>query len=143
MWGIYILLHDFQGTKLLTFTHTTKFSFVIFKRGRLQPSATFSFSFSCGLLSTFAQRVGWSTVNCQLSTDQLHAARSSQSSQRCREDGHHHLDDVPPEILVLHDDKQTLSVLRTSPPVDGESRPVCRAFCFKVNTWFEFSLGTF
>ena len=65
-------------------------------KGKIAISATFPFLFYCGLLSTFAQRVGWSTVNCQLSTDQFHATRSSQSSQRCREDGHHHLDDVPP-----------------------------------------------
>ena len=25
--------------------------------------------------------------------------------------------------------------------MEGESRPVCRAFCVKVNTWFGFSLG--
>ena len=73
----------------------------------------------------------------------LHAARSSQSSQCCREDGHHHLDDVPPEILVLHNDKQTLSVLRTSPPWRGRAVRFVGHFVLKVNTWFEFSLGAF
>ena len=37
-------------------------------KGKIAISATFPFLFNCGLLSTFAQRVGWSTVNCQLTS---------------------------------------------------------------------------
>ena len=118
-------------------------SLVFSERGRLQ-SATFPFSFPAHALGdSLIFNFQLSTVNCQLSTDQFHAARSSQSSQCCREDGHHHLDDVPPEILVLHNDKQTLSVLRTSPPWRGRAVRFVGHFVLKVNTWFGFSLGTF
>ena len=35
-------------------------------KGKIAISATFPFLFNCGLLSTFAQRVGWSTFNFHL-----------------------------------------------------------------------------
>ena len=68
-----------------------------------------------------------------------HATRGSHSSQRCRQDRHHHLNDGSPKIFILHD-QDPLCPSDIS-PMEGESRPACRAFCFLgVNTWFWFSL---
>jgi len=68
-----------------------------------------------------------------------HATRGSHSSQRCRQDRHHHLNDGSPKLFVLHD-QDPLCPSDIS-PMKGESRPACRAFCFLgVNTWFWFSL---